>query len=206
MSGLTKQQRKVLDFINYFIKTHGYSPSVEEIALGVGLKSKATVHAHIQNLCKKGMVKSSYNRARSIEPVDQSPFETTAAAIPLLGTISAGNPIEAIEENETINLPAEMVGRNETFVLRVKGDSMIDEHIIDEDYVIVEKRDSADNGETVVALIDGTEATVKKFHFDGSVVRLEPRNPNMEPMEFSPERVIIRGAVIGVLRGMKRRY
>jgi repressor LexA len=203
MAILTRQQKKVFDFVVEFIKRRGYSPSMEEVARGVGLNSKATVHAHLRNLREKGFLKMSPGRARSIEPVISMAEVAALKETPLLGFVSAGKPIEAIENPETIFLPPELTGRGETFVLRVRGNSMINDHILDGDYVIVERRETADNGNTVVALIDGLEATIKRFHHDKNGVRLEPRNPKMAPLTFSPERVAIRGIVVGVLRRMK---
>ena len=202
MTALTRQQKKVYDFVNEFIQRRGYSPSVEEIARGVGLNSKATVHVHLRNLRDKGVLKASPGRARSVEPV-VVPSRANLTEAPLLGLVSAGKPIEAIENPETISLPPELVGQGETFVLRVRGDSMMGDHILDGDYVIVERRDTADNGDTVVALIDGLEATIKRFHKDENAVRLEPRNPKMKPIILSPDRVLIRGIVVGILRRMK---
>lgn len=209
MKALTKKQKFILDFIHDFIAAHGYSPSVEEIARGVGLKSKATVHAHLKKLQEKGFIRAGENRARSIELIKSDPaFGGTEnhIEISLLGTISAGKPIEAVENRETISLPPELMGRGETYVLKVRGDSMIEEHILDGDYVIVERRSQAQNGDTVVALIDGIEATIKKLFHTDEIIRLEPRNPTMKPMEFSPNRVLIQGVVIGILRKMKKSY
>ncbi len=208
MASLTKKQKKVIDFIRDFINRRGYSPSVEEITNGVGLSSKATVHVHLKNLYEKGFIKMSPGRARSVElPAEDKISTPNSTDVPLLGLISAGRPIDAVSNPETISLPAEFVGRGETFVLRVRGDSMIDDHILDGDYVIVEKRDAAEAGETVVALIDGFEATIKRFYqADDGSVRLEPRNPSMAPMEFPADRVTIQGVVVGILRRMKRAY
>jgi len=204
MTALTKKQKKVLDFVRDFIGRRGYSPSVEEITEGVGLKSKATVHVHLKNLCQKGLIRMAPNRARSVEPVNITEIlPSQLLDVPLLGFISAGKPIEAVENPETISLPPEFVGQGETFVLRVKGESMIDDHILDGDYVIVEKRDVADNGDTVVALIDASEATIKRFYADNGLVRLEPRNPAMAPMEYPADRVAVQGVVVGILRRMR---
>ena len=149
---LTKRQREILDYLNDFILQHGYAPSLEEIGKRFSLSSLATVHKHLTNLQQKGFIKRAWNRSRSVELL---PTRTTARAVelPLLGVVAAGAPIEAIVGNETIEVPESLVGKRDTYVLRVRGDSMIDEQIRDGDLVIVEDRRTADNGETVVALL-----------------------------------------------------
>ena len=154
MLPLTKRQREILDYLNDFIQQHGYAPSLEEIGRRFGLSSLATVHKHLTNLQKKGLVKRDWNRSRALELV---PTQVTVKALelPLLGRVAAGSPIEAISASETIFVPEDMVGRRETYVLQVKGDSMIEEQIRDGDYVIVENRRTARDGEMVIALLDG---------------------------------------------------
>ena len=176
MQPLTKRQREILDYLNDFILQHGYAPSLEEIGKRFSLSSLATVHKHLTNLQQKGFIKRAWNRSRSVELL---PTRTTARAVelPLLGVVAAGAPIEAIVGNETIEVPESLVGKRDTYVLRVRGDSMIDEQIRDGDLVIVEDRRTADNGETVVALLSGTEVTLKKLYREHGHVRLQPANP-----------------------------
>lgn len=197
---LTRRQREIYDFVSEFIEARGYSPSLEEIGERFGLSSVATVHKHVQHLVEKGWLRKGWNRSRSVEPVAGS-REGTALALPLLGTVAAGAPIEAIEQSgESVTVPREMVGRGETYVLQVRGDSMIEDHIQDGDYVVVESRSEARNGETVVALVRGEEATLKKFYRRGPKVVLEPANQALRPLELPARDVQIRGVVRGLLR------
>jgi repressor LexA len=196
---LTRRQREIYDHVCEFVRENGYSPSLEEIGAHFGLRSVATVHRHLQHLVEKGYLRKAWNRPRSVEPVKD---ETAGSlSLPLLGTVAAGSPIEAIEEPELASVPPEMVRRAEdTFVLRVRGDSMIDDQIANGDLVVVEKRSEARNGETVVALVNGTDATLKRFYQHGSRVRLVPANENMKPIEVPASDVMIRGVVRGLLR------
>ena len=197
---LTRRQRAVLDVIRDFIATHGYSPSLEEIGDALGLSSVATVHKHVTHLVEKGYVRRAWNQNRSIEIVDTS-SGAGSVSLPLVGRIAAGQPLEAVPTSETVRMPAEMIaGRGRTFVLRVEGNSMIDEQIRDGDLVIVEERKAAQEGETVVALIDGTDATLKRFRREGSKIKLQPANPAMSPIVVDADRVKIQGVVVGVLR------
>jgi repressor LexA len=197
---LTRRQREIYDFVCSFVERKGYSPSLEEIGAHFGLSSVATVHKHVQHLVEKGYLRKEWNRSRSVEPLE-GPRGTID--LPLLGVVAAGAPIEAIEVEERIAVPAEMVRRREqSFVLRVRGDSMIDEHIQEGDYVVVESRSEARNGETVVALLRGSEATLKKFYRRGSRVVLEPANQALRPLEVPAGEVEIQG----VVRGLLRRY
>ena len=199
---LTRRQREIYDFVREFIEARGYSPSLEEIGERFGLSSVATVHKHVQHLVEKGFLRKGWNRSRSVEPI-AGDREGTALALPLLGTVAAGAPIEAIEQSgEFVTVPREMVGRGETFVLQVRGDSMIEDHIQDGDYVVVESRAEARNGETVVALVRGEEATLKKFYRRGPKVVLEPANQALRPIEVPARDVQVRG----VVRGLLRRY
>ncbi|NJD11817.1 MAG: transcriptional repressor LexA [Gemmatimonadetes bacterium] len=198
---LTKRQKQILDFLDGFLAEHGYPPSFEEIAHNFGYTSLAPVHEHLENLRQKGYIRKAYNASRSIELV---PSETAAGAIelPLLGLVAAGQPIEAITDQETLAVPEEMVTRGgRHYVLRVRGDSMIDEQIRDGDYVIVNSRNTAENGEMVVALVHGDSATVKKFYRerDGRV-RLQPANVTMQPLYFRSHEVVVQGIVVGVIR------
>src|SRR6059058_1596083 len=202
---ITKRQRQVYDFLQDFIQRNGYSPSFEEIGDGLGLSSLATVHKHISNLEKKGLLSRDYNRSRSIDllppkgRLKQAMSVSTGMVLPLLGRIAAGQPIEAIERPETISL-ADFVRSKEVFVLEVRGDSMQDEHILNNDYVLVEKTKVAHNGDIVVALVDGTDATLKRFYREGDKIRLQPSNAKMKPVIVAAANVEIQGRVIGVLR------
>ena len=198
---LTKRQKEILDFLESFLEENGYPPSFEEIAHHFGYHSLATVHEHLENLRAKGYIRKSYNASRSIELV---PSGDAAAALelPLMGSVAAGLPIEAIPDPETIAVPENLLRRGgQHYVLRVKGDSMIEEQIRDGDYVIVNARPTAQNGEMVVALVHGDSATVKKFYRekDGRV-RLQPANATMPPMHFRADDVLIQGIVVGVIR------
>ena len=199
MTAITKKQRKVVDFIDSFQEINGYSPSYEEIAEGLGYRSKGTVHKHLKNLLEKGFITKEWNRSRSVDIVPQN-VSTGAVDLPMLGRIAAGLPIEAILEREMVSVPEDMLGRGNHYVLHVKGNSMIDEQIRDGDYVIVEERNSAETGETVVALVGGEDATVKKYYREDDRVRLQPANESMQPIVLPASSVAIQGVVIGVLR------
>src|SRR5256712_5313980 len=202
---ITRRQRQVYDYISEFVQKHGYSPSFEEIAKGLGLSSLATVHKHVSNLQKKGLLHRDYNRSRSIDllppkgRLKESMSVNTGMVLRLVGTIAAGQPIEAVENPETISL-ADFVRSKEVFVLEVRGDSMQDEHILDGDYVLVEKTKIAHNGDIVVALVNGSDATLKRFYRDGENIRLQPSNVTMQPIIVPAASVEIQGRVIGVLR------
>jgi repressor LexA len=196
---LTRRQREVLDVIRDFIGTNGYSPSLEEIGSTLGLSSVATVHKHVTHLVDKGLVRRVWNQNRSIELADGAGGR--ALDLPLVGTIAAGVPLEAVPTTETITVPADMVaGRGRTFVLKIQGDSMTGEHIREGDYVIIEERQTARDGETIVALVDGSEATLKRFYRDGATVRLQPAHPTMLPIVLPAERVQVQGVVVGLIR------
>ena len=199
---LTKKQRQILDYVESFVDSYGYSPSYEEIANAFNYSSLATVHEHLTNLEQKGFLRKNYNKSRSLEVVRTDP-NSLAMELELLGTVAAGLPLEVYpeQEKETVAVPHDMVRRGNNYVLRVKGESMIEEQIRDGDYIIVNSRQTADNGEMVVALVDGDSATVKKFYTerDGRV-RLQPANPTMQPMYFPADRVQIQGIVVGVIR------
>jgi repressor LexA len=202
---ITKRQREVYDFISEFVQRNGYSPSFEEIGEGLGLSSLATVHKHISNLEKKGLLSRDYNRSRSIDllppkgRMKQAMAVNTGVVLPLLGRIAAGQPIEAIERPETISL-ADFVRSKDVFVLEVRGESMQDEHILDGDYVLVEKTKIAHNGDIVVALVEGSDATLKRFYREGDKIRLQPSNARMKPIMVPAADVEVQGRVIGVLR------
>lgn len=202
---ITRRQRQVYDFIAGFVQSHGYSPSFEEIGEGLGLSSLATVHKHISNLEKKGLLRRDYNRSRSIDVLPprgrlkQSMSVGAPLTLPLVGRIAAGRPVEALESPTTISL-ADFTGSKDVFVLEVSGESMQDEHIVNGDYVLVEKTATARNGEIVVALVDGSETTLKRFYKEGEKIRLQPSNMAMQPIMVPAAAVQIQGRVIGVLR------
>ena len=204
---ITKRQREIYDFIARFVAERGYSPSFEEIGDGTGLSSLATVHKHITNLEKKGLLKRDYNRSRSIDVLPprgalKKSMEVAASAameLPLMGRIAAGRPVEALQNPETISL-ADFTRSKDVFVLQVKGDSMQDEAILDGDYILVEKTSVVRNGEIAVALVDGMESTLKRIYKEGDKVRLQPSNAAMQPVIVSAAAVQVQGRVIGVLR------
>jgi repressor LexA len=211
---LTRRQQEIYEFVRESISRNGYAPSLEEIARHFRLSSVATIHEHLKNLEGKNVIRRRFNRNRAIEllPVGG---EVRAVEVAVLGRVAAGRPIEALEAPETVALPETMLGRGETFVLRVQGDSMIDELIRDGDLVVVESRETAENGETVVALVtdsgdsggDGGagEVTLKRFYREGDRVRLQPANPVVPPLVLPASRVRVQGVVIGVVRRYRAR-
>jgi repressor LexA len=197
---LTRRQKEILDYVGDYIAREGYAPTIEEIAHHFGLHSLATVHKHLTNLQEKGLVKRAWNRSRALELVP-SEVKVQAIELPLLGRVAAGAPIEAVESTETIFVPQDMIGRGRTYVLQVKGDSMIEEQIRDGDYVIVEDRQAATEGEMVIALLGGENVTLKKFYREpGGRIRLQPANATMKPLVVDSADVRVQGVVIGVLR------
>jgi repressor LexA len=198
---LTRRQREILDFLASHIQTKGYAPSFEEIAGQFSFHSLATVHEHLTNLERKGYIRRAHNESRAIEIVPPK-GQTGATELPLLGLVAAGEPIEAIRDTETIAVPDELVPRRgRSYVLKVRGDSMIDEHIKDGDYVVVQERNQADSGQTVIALVHGDSATVKRFYREpGGWIRLQPANPTMQPLRVNERDVIVQGVVVGVIR------
>ncbi len=203
---LTKRQKEVLNYLVGFLNKNGYSPSFEEIAHSLKLTSLATVHKHLSTLEKKGYIRRGYNQSRSIEvvqlpkPIREQVLDRHVVELPLAGRISAGQPLEAVEANETISL-ADFARGAGTFVLQVKGESMRDDHILDGDYIVVEQTQVANHGEIVVALVGEDEATVKRFYREpGGKVRLQPANSAMAPIIVPGPDVKIQGRVVGVLR------
>jgi len=198
---LTRRQREILTFLETHIGDRGYAPSFEEIAEHFSFQSLATVHEHLSNLERKGYIRRSYNESRSIEVL---PPKGTAGAseIPLLGLVAAGAPIESVLHGESIQVPDQMLPRQgPNYALRVRGDSMIDDHILDGDLVVVHGRQTADNGEMVIALVNGADATVKRyFREPGGWVRLQPANASMQPLRFPENELMIQGVVVGVIR------
>lgn len=200
MATLTKRQKQMVDYLEHYIEEHGYAPTLAEAGEYFGLSSLATVHKHLRNLELKGVITRMHNHSRALEIADKAANRAGVHELALLGQVAAGAPIEAIEGRDTISVPEEFVRRDNTFCLRVKGESMVDEGIRDGDYIIVEGRDAANAGETVVALI-GDEATVKKYYPEANGrVRLQPANPTMEPIFVSEEQLHIRGVVVGLMR------
>lgn len=196
---VTRRQKEVLDFISGFVQRNGYSPSFEEIAHGLDLKSLATVHKHITNLQNKGLLQRSHNRSRSIDVLPPRSKSRPSERLPLMGRIAAGLPVEAIETAESISI-GDIIGNREVFALEVRGDSMRDEHIVDGDFVLVEKTRTARQGEIVVALVRDSEATLKRYYIEGETVRLQPSNAEMEPIFVPISQVAIQGRVLGMLR------
>ena len=199
MQPLTRRQREILDYLREFMEEHGYAPSLEEIGRRFGLSSLATVHKHLTNLQAKGFIKRAWNRSRSVELLPTR-AGGNALELPLLGYVAAGAPIEAVVSSETVSVPEELVGRRETYALRVRGDSMIDEQIRDGDIVIVEDRQTTQDGETVIALVDGSDVTLKKLYHEGGRVRLQPANSNVAPIVVAAAQVRVQGVVVGVMR------
>jgi repressor LexA len=196
---LTKRQKELLDYIEDYLGRHGYAPTLEEIGAHFHLSSVATVHKHLTNLEEKGLIRRTWNHSRAIELIRRQK-DAAAVELPLLGRVAAGRPIEALEQADGISVPEEFVRRNDTYVLRVVGDSMIDDGIWNGDYIVVESRPTADNGETVIATIDG-EATVKRFYREkNGKVRLQPANAAMAPIVMRAKDLDIRGVVVAVMR------
>jgi repressor LexA len=203
---LTKRQKEVLDFLVGFLNKRGYSPSFEEIGRSLKLNSLATVHKHITTLERKGFIRRGYNQSRSIEvlqlpkPVREQVLDRHTVELPLHGRIAAGRPLEAIEEREMVSL-GDFARSDRTFVLQVKGNSMIEDHILDGDYVVVEPTQVANPGEIVVALVGEDEATLKRFYREsGGKIRLQPANSDLAPLVVPAADVKIQGRVVGVLR------
>ncbi|HBX42899.1 MAG TPA: hypothetical protein DEH27_03445 [Deltaproteobacteria bacterium] len=196
---LTKRQKELFDYLEGYIAEHGYAPTLEEIGAHFKLSSVATVHKHLSNLEGKGLIRRRWNYSRAIELLPKQP-QKGAVELPLLGRVAAGEPIEALETVDTIIVPEDFARRENTFVLRVVGNSMINDGIWDGDYIVVEERSFAENGETVVATING-EATVKRFYLEpGGKVRLQPANDALEPIVARGKDVTVRGVVVAVMR------
>jgi repressor LexA len=209
---LTKRQHEVLEFIAQFLADHEYSPSFEEIADGLGLASIATVHKHLTALESKGYLKRSFNQSRALELApkyykeqrvhrrEAAMRESRPAHTPLMGVIAAGRPIETYSEPETLAFP-EFAGARNVYALQVRGESMIEDHIVEGDYVLVEQTDRVRDGEIVVALVDGSETTLKRFYREpDGTIRLQPANSTMEPIRLAPAQVAIQGRVLAVHR------
>jgi repressor LexA len=205
---LTKRQKQVLDFIWGFVEENGYSPSYEEIAAALGLASLATVHKHISALEAKNYLRRAFNQSRSLELSakylqelrKQQLQHSVRYEVPLAGRIAAGAPVEAFPGEETLNF-ADFVGDTETFALEVRGDSMVDDHIVSGDFILVERTPEVNDGDVVVALVEGAETTLKRFYREAEgLVRLQPANTAMEPIVVPAEKVQIQGRLLAVLR------
>lgn len=199
---LTPRQLDVVVAIRNYRHLNGYAPTMQELADQLGT-SKVTIFEHVGALEKKRVLRRDKHKARSLEIVadEKLPDENRSTKLPMLGNIAAGSPIEAVENREELDLEQMFHSRNGVYVLRVRGESMIEDHLCDGDYVVIERRDSARNGEQVVALLDSGEATLKRFYKEsGGKVRLQPANSNMEPRIVDADRCRIQGVVIGVLR------
>lgn len=204
LAPLTKRQKQILDYVTQFIELHGYAPSYREIGAHFNYGSVATVAEHIESLVAKGALRKSDNEARSIQlvrPRDAGQF-SDAVALPILGLVAAGQPIETLGTHpETLEVPPFMVGRKNSYVLQVKGDSMIDEGIHTGDYVVVTEKAIPSNGEMVIALLNGGEATLKRYYREAGHIRLQPSNSAMEPIIVPDgESIEIQGIVIGLIR------
>lgn len=207
---LTKRQREVLDFIAGFIRKNGYSPSYEEIGAGLDLASLATVHKHILSLETKNYLKRSFNQSRSIElgdsyfrdetRFDSLPAVPVSIGVPLMGRIAAGTPVEAIPNQAELHF-TDFKGDDSTYALQVRGDSMIEDHICDGDFVLIEKVNHVRDGDIVVALVDGMETTLKRFYKEPDQrIRLQPANASMQPIYVHQNQLQIQGRLIAVLR------
>ena len=196
MRASEENQKKIFDFIKQEIEDKGYPPSVREICSAVGLKSTSTVHAHLNHLEKRGLIRRDATKPRALEIIDGS--MSRGRSVPLVGRVTAGLPILAIENIEDyITLPQSMLGRDELFCLRVQGESMIDAGILDGDIIVVREQSNAENGEVVVAMIED-EATVKRIFFEPDRVRLQPENRHMEPIYAESAQVL--GKVVALFR------
>lgn len=200
MAKLSDRQQRILEFIRSEVATKGYPPSVREIGNAVGLRSSSTVHGHLTKLEELGYIRRDLSKPRAIELLDDSlPSRTRVIDVPLVGKVTAGAPVLAVENIEDyFPIPKDFVEHEDVFMLRVKGDSMVDAGILDGDFVLVNRQETAFNGEIVVALIDGEEATVKRFFHEGTHIRLQPENAAMDPLIVEDVRIL--GKVIGLFR------
>lgn len=200
---LTKRQEEILNYIKKYIAVHGFPPAIREICAGVGLSSPATVFVHIKNLESLGYLKSTNNKFRTIELLVENEYlekEENLVKVPLLGKITAGSPITAIEQpDEYFDLPASLIPKSgQVFTLHVSGESMINRGIFDNDYVIIKRQNEAKNGDIVVAMTDENEVTLKTFYKEKDHIRLQPENDTMEPLIFN--NITILGIAIGLYR------
>ena len=200
---LTKRQKEIFDYLQGYISRYKYAPTFDEIAASFGFASKGTVYKHIRALKQKGAIRHEWNKARSIEI---QPEQMPLNSLQIWGTVAAGKPIEAISAPEAIEVPSSFLKRGKHYVLKVSGDSMIDDHIQNGDYVIVQEKVEASNGQTVVALIDENEATIKKMYHRKDKIELQPANKAMESMTFEADRIRVQGVVVGVMRKYNGHY
>lgn len=203
MKKISERQQQILEFIKSEVETKGYPPSVREIGDAVGLQSSSTVHGHLRKLEELEYIRRDPSKPRAIEILgDQNGPKVRAIEVPVLGRVTAGAPILAVENiEEYYPIPQDFVDHEDVFMLRIKGESMIEAGILDGDYVLVESKNTAQNGEIVVALVGEEEATVKRFFHEGTYVRLQPENSTMEPILVDD--VLILGKVIGVFRRIR---
>lgn len=194
---LTKRQKEIFEYLREYLEENGYSPSLEEIGRHFAIKSMNGVHKHLKVLEERGYIKRLANKARSIQLIPEARHQNI---VPLLGFIAAGQPIEAVESPEEVEIPEYLLARGEHYLLEVVGDSMIDHHIQDGDRVIIRKTDQADNGDTVVALIDGEDTTLKQFFREERIIRLQPANNKMDPIYVDESRLRIQGILVGLIR------
>ena len=198
---VTAKQRRVYEFMRRYIESNHEPPTIAEIGRHFQMSSSASVHAILVALEREGLIKRIPNISRGIEIIQQGGDDDDDTEIPLRGTVAAGQPIEAILTQDTISVPKDMPGRGRTFALRVRGDSMIDDNIQDGDFIIVASQNTAENGQMVIALIDNTNTTVKRFYREPDFIRLEPANPQFKPIFIrTPERIQIQGVVRGLIR------
>ena len=196
---LTRRQKEIYDFVRDFIIERGYSPSLQEIGGHFELSAVATVHKHVSNLVDKGLLRRGRNQNRSLEVVESGPA-VGVRELPLYGYVAAGQPIEAVAEEERLPVPEVLAGKGRAYLLRVRGNSMIDEQIRDGDLVIVEDRFMAQDGEMVIALLHGGEVTLKKIYRERGRVRLQPANADMAPIYVGEDALRIQGVVVGLMR------
>lgn len=194
---LTKRQKSIFQFIEDYLEANDYSPSLEEIGAHFGIASMNGVHKHLKVLEERGYIRRMSNKARSIQIVAE---EQERHTLPLLGYIAAGQPIEAVASPEEVEVPEYLMKKGEHYILEVEGESMIDHHIQNGDRVVIQKSDHANNGETVVALIDGENATLKQYYREGRRIRLQPANSTMEPIYVEESRLRIQGILVGLIR------
>lgn len=198
---LTRRQQEIYEYLREHLGDFPHPPTLDELCDALGLKSRGSLHKQIQALIETGLVEPMNNLRRGIRLVEEEP-ETSADtdALPLYGYIAAGSPIEAINNPESIDVPTQLRTPNPCYVLEVRGDSMIEEGILDGDWVVIEHREQARNGEIVVALVDGEEATLKRLEQRSNEVVLHPANSSLSAMHFSPEQVRIQGVLVGQMR------
>lgn len=199
MTYLTERQRDILGFIREFQKRNGIAPTHREICEHFGFSSYGTVYKHLSLLEKKGLIRRDWNQKRGVELIDESASAPAARQLPFFGYIAAGRPIEVVQSHETVSVPEDLTARGENYVLKVRGESMIEDGIYDGDFVIINQRQQAFNGEMVVAMVHG-EVTLKRFYLERDRVRLQPANSTMPPIYVPASEVVIQGVVVGLMR------